>query len=95
MEKLYSAENGVVREFTEAEYTQHQIDQQEYLISILPIQIREKRNGLLVNCDWTQTLDSPLNAEQKTAWTTYRQALRDITTQSGFPTDVTWPSAPN
>lgn len=94
METLYSAENGVVREFTEAEYTQWNIDNQNYLTNILPVEIRTKRNSLLSKSDWTQYPDCPLTAEQKTAWATYRQALRDITTQSGFPTDVTWPTQP-
>jgi hypothetical protein len=94
METLYSAENGIVREFTEAEYTQWNIDNQNYLTITLPVEIRTKRNSLLLKSDWTQYPDCPLTAEQKSAWATYRQALRDITTQSGFPTNVTWPTQP-
>lgn len=41
--------------------------------------MRAKRNGLLQSCDWTTLSDCQLTNEQKTAWQTYRQALRDIT----------------
>lgn len=57
--------------------------------------IRIKRRPLLRQSDWTQGPDAPLTAEQKAAWATYRQALRDITTQSGFPLNVIWPTEPS
>ena len=38
--------------------------------------IRQWRDFFLAQCDWTQSVDSPLTAEQKAAWATYRQALR-------------------
>ena len=50
--------------------------------------IRQERNTLLTNCDWTQLNDTPLDNPTKVEWTTYRQALRDIPTQSGFPHSV-------
>jgi gentisate 1,2-dioxygenase len=53
--------------------------------------VRQSRSDRLADCDWTQVADSPVD---KVAWATYRQALRDITTQSGFPWTVTWPDAP-
>ena len=53
--------------------------------------IRETRNELLVECDWTQLADIP--SETKEAWTIYRQALRNITTQSS-PFSITWPVKP-
>lgn len=56
--------------------------------------VREKRNGLLANSDWTQLSDAPLTTEQKTAWTLYRQVLRDIPQQDGFPNAVSFPAAP-
>lgn len=52
---------------------------------------RKKRNELLVSSDWTRLDDAPVN---KTAWATYRQKLRDISKQSGFPWDVKWPTKP-
>ena len=59
--------------------------------------IREVRTKLLKMCDWTQTEDSPLSAEKKAEWATYRQALRDMPdTCSHCATvdDITWPTKP-
>ena len=56
--------------------------------------VRQDRNERLADCDWTQLADSPLSSADKTAWASYRQQLRDVTAQSGFPWNVTWPSAP-
>jgi len=53
--------------------------------------VRQTRSDKLADCDWTQVADAPVD---KAVWATYRQALRDITTQSGFPWTVTWPDAP-
>jgi len=57
--------------------------------------IRTKRDAKLAACDWTQLADSPLSTAAKTAWATYRQALRDVPAQSGFPDSVAWPTAPS
>jgi hypothetical protein len=56
--------------------------------------VREERNRLLTACDWTQLADCALDADVKSAWVTYRQALRDVPEQAGFPASVTWPRAP-
>jgi len=53
--------------------------------------VRAERNTLLAACDWTQLADAPVDKE---AWATYRQALRDITDQPGFPSEVMWPTQP-
>lgn len=53
--------------------------------------VREQRNKLLQECDWTQIADAPVDQE---AWREYRQALRDITAQPLFPLDVIWPTKP-
>ena len=53
--------------------------------------IRVKRNRLLSESDWTQTLDAPLTAEERERWALYRPALRDITKQTDFPHSVVWP----
>lgn len=57
---------------------------------------RKMRNNLLAASDWTQVNDSPLANETKTAWATYRQALRDITTHANWPNlnDDDWPTKP-
>ena len=49
----------------------------------------------LKKCDWRVMPDSPLSDSKKAEWQTFRQALRDIPTQAGFPTDVTWPTKPS
>lgn len=54
---------------------------------------RTQRNSLLQASDWTQLPDVPL--ETKQAWATYRQALRDITTQEGYPFNIIWPTKPD
>ena len=53
--------------------------------------VRDTRNQKLKDSDWTQLIDSPAD---KTTWAAYRQALRDITAQTGFPWEVTWPDQP-
>jgi len=53
--------------------------------------VRADRNARLAACDWTQLSDAPVD---DLAWAVYRQALRDITSQPGFPWTITWPVAP-
>jgi hypothetical protein len=53
--------------------------------------IRASRNDKLSASDWTQIADSTAD---KTVWATYRQVLRDVTAQDGFPWDVIWPTQP-
>jgi len=57
------------------------------------INVRQTRDNLLLKSDWTQLSDAPLTAEQKSTWAAYRQALRDITTQTD-PFNISWPVAP-
>ena len=52
--------------------------------------IRDKRNQLLAATDWMATTDNTMSDEV----TVYRQALRDITSQTGFPYSVEWPIKP-
>jgi hypothetical protein len=55
--------------------------------------IREERNRMLVETDWTQLADVPLSEEKKNAWKIYRQALRDTTLQKD-PHNIIWPIKP-
>lgn len=57
--------------------------------------VRSERNEKLKACDWTVLTDSPLTTAKKTEWKAYRTALRDITSDSGFPASVTWPTEPS
>lgn len=62
---------------------------------VLGPRVREERTRILAASDWTQLADAPLTADQRAAWSTYRQQLRDIPAQPGFPWEVEWPAAPN
>jgi hypothetical protein len=54
--------------------------------------IRSERNTKLGATDWTQGKDIPDNVSS--TWAAYRQALRDVPAQAGFPWEVTWPTQP-
>lgn len=54
-------------------------------------EVRAERNKRLADCDWTQLTDAPVDSA---SWATYRQELRDVTTQAGFPWNITWPKEP-
>jgi len=58
---------------------------------------RETRNELLAGSDWTQANDSPLSAEKKVEWASYRTSLRTLPTHENWPTleDSDWPSQPS
>jgi hypothetical protein len=53
-----------------------------------------KRYHLLKSTDWTQVADNPMSDAMKSAFREYRQALRDITKQKGYPKKIKWPEAP-
>ena len=53
--------------------------------------VRKQRDAKLTKCDWTQVADAPVD---KATWATYRQALRDLTKETGFPWTITWPTDP-
>lgn len=54
-------------------------------------EVRSRRSALLAQCDWTQLADAPVD---QTSWSVYRQALRDMPQQEGFPHSVVWPTKP-
>ena len=53
--------------------------------------VRTTRGERLKDSDWTQVIDAPVD---QAAWATYRQALRDVTGQEGFPWAIIWPTQP-
>ena len=57
--------------------------------------LRQLRNRLLIESDWTQFADSPLTDSKKTEWKTYRQQLRDLPANTSDPADPTWPTKPS
>ena len=56
--------------------------------------VRTDRNNRLLDCDWTQLADSPLDPDAKLAWQLYRETLRMVPEQAGFPWNVQWPPVP-
>lgn len=56
--------------------------------------VKTNRNRLLYQSDWTQLPNSPLTTQKQQEWADYRQQLRDITSQSGYPFNVVWPTQP-
>jgi len=52
---------------------------------------RAQRNAMLSKSDWTQLADAPVD---DLSWATYRQALRDVPGQVGFPWEIQWPTPP-
>ena len=81
-----TAEDGTVTTAAEHEAAYKAMKDAEQAKSV-----REQRNIKLAECDWTQLADSTAD---KLAWATYRQSLRDITAQAGFPWTIDWPVAP-
>ena len=55
---------------------------------------RAARTTLLADSDWTQMADTALTTEKKAEWVTYRKALRDLPTASGWPHAHTLPTKP-
>lgn len=89
--------NGRRVDLTEAEAQERERAAAAW-ISAAPIraaaEARDERGRLLAASDWTQAGDAPLDAAARLAWATYRQALRDVTKQAGFPLEIDWPVAP-
>ena len=80
---------SVVSDVVEGDFPEPPMSEEER--DRLGTEARAERNRLLINSDWTQTLDSPVDRD---AWAQYRQALRDIPSQEGFPYNVSWPTSP-
>ena len=91
--RLHQVENELIP-FTPEEEAEWDLMEAEYAAGAdarAAEEVRTKRDSLLAESDWTQVADAPVD---KAAWATYRQALRDIPEQAGFPNEVTWPAEP-
>tara|TARA_Y100000389_G_C17386370_1_gene477264 strand:- start:47 stop:322 length:276 start_codon:yes stop_codon:yes gene_type:complete len=90
MSKIYyNTVTGHGAVFDDAEDMANWPDFQADPVAASAIQVRARRDELL------EASDSMALADRITDdWRTYRQALRDVPAQSGFPTNVTWPSEP-
>ncbi len=56
--------------------------------------VRAERDKLIASCDWMAIKAFEAGTGVATEWATYRQALRDVSAQEGFPNDITWPEKP-
>jgi hypothetical protein len=56
--------------------------------------VRAERDKLIASCDWMAIKAFEGGTGVATEWATYRQALRDVSAQAGFPNDITWPEKP-
>lgn len=54
-----------------------------------------QRDAALQSSDWTQLPDVPVSNEQRAVWAAYRQELRDVPSQTGFPEQIIWPVSPS
>ena len=102
--------NGVIQPYTDDQRARKSVQQPYYIVwsnrtfdwadTRSPEQLEQiaansainRRNILLLNSDWTQLPDVPLTNRDE--WVTYRQTLRDITDQPGFPNTIIWPVSP-
>lgn len=96
----YYVDNGVMFEmaakpdsFSKFDYVTKQWTEDQVLAEY---KVRSQRDTLLLKSDWTDTASAPnrLGNTVYDEWQTYRQALRDVTSQSGFPFNVFWPVEP-
>ena len=86
----------VFSDYTDADGTVHTAAEQEAAYCAQKDDKQAKRvrddcNKRLADTDWTQVADSPVN---QLDWALYRQALRDVPAQDGFPWDIDWPEQP-
>jgi hypothetical protein len=88
--KMQKIVNNELVDLTQAEIDSATAQLNNYNQNVLPQAIRAERNSLLAETDYLALSDTTLSSDMSA----YRQALRDITRQSGFPTDVTWPTKP-
>lgn len=94
IQKLNKDGTTTIRDMTDEEVAQREAEiiaaEQAESIAVWD-RLRSDRNKRLSNCDWTQVSDSPVD---KSAWSVYRQALRDLPQNTPDPYNVTWPLKP-
>lgn len=92
----YYINNGSPVEIPEkpSPYADFDYDSKQWVVNtpMVVFNVLEKRKKLLAATDWTQMPD--VSIATKAAWAAYRQELRDITAQAGYPTEITWPTPP-
>lgn len=88
----WATENGKLITKTEGGYVIS--DPPEPSTDELAERARNRRDILLTECDYLMLPDYPLSAEARVKWEAYRQALRDIPAQAGFPQSIVYPEKP-
>jgi hypothetical protein len=78
----------------ETEQWQEPENYQQLLFNEAASKVKQERQRLLTATDWTDTVSASTRLENYNAWQFYRQQLRDITTQEGYPFNVIWPTQP-
>ena len=78
----------------ETEQWQEPENYQQLLFDEAASKVKQERQQLLATTDWTDTVSASARLENYNAWQFYRQQLRDITTQEGYPFNVVWPTQP-
>lgn len=94
----YDASNWVSRDGKPNKHAYWADKQWRWDAGLLLNDVRTERNTRLQQSDWTQGADSPLTAEKKAEWATYRTTLRDVPANVGTISsvdDVTWPTKPS
>ena len=92
MTRYHTTSNGNVP-FTAEEEAEWDAMEAEYAAGAndrAAAQVREERDEKLAATDWRASSDLTLSTE----WANYRQALRDVPSQEGFPNTITWPTEP-
>ena len=93
IEGEYSAKEYTIVDGSAVRRSQSDIDQVD--IDRAWIELRNRRNGYLSDCDWTQAVDAPLTDAEKQSWRDYRSALRSLPANTTDPRNPTWPSKPS
>ena len=86
--------NGERVQFTAAEETARDAEEQAWADAAdtrIAVAVREERDAKLAACDWMANSDVTMSDD----CATYRQALRDVPAQAGFPNSITWPTEPS
>jgi D-mannonate dehydratase len=78
----------------ETEQWQEPENYQQLLFDEAASKVKLECQRLLATTDWTDTVSASTRLENYNAWQFYRQQLRDITTQEGYPFNVEWPTQP-
>jgi len=86
--------DGQTVQFTADEETARDAEEQAWADAAdtrIAVAVREERDDKLAETDWMANSDVTMSDD----WATYRQALRDVPTQAGFPNSITWPTEPS